>query len=96
MTVIAKLKDGRLIDRTALTATGRSDAGEIAMTPVQITALKTVEFVLSVNLTTANTPGGNGAGVSPHGGVATDNTVGISVYAASGATVGGDIFTLGF
>ena len=93
MTVVTLLPDGRIIARTALTAKGRSTAGEIVPTVVTVSDLKKVEYVLTINLTKTNDAG---AAVTPHDISLNQNTVGISVYASAGVTVGGEIIAVGF
>ncbi len=93
MVVVATLKDGRVIARTAIAAVGRSAAGEIIPTDVQVTDLRKVEYVLAVNLTKANDAG---AAVTPHGVKLTNNIVGLTVYASAGCTISGEVLTIGF
>lgn len=93
MVVVATLKDGRIIARTAITAIGRSTAGEIIPADLTVTDLRKVEYVLSVNLIKANDAG---AAVTPHGVKLTNNIVGLTVYASAGCTISGEVLSIGF
>lgn len=97
MTVLATLKDGRIIVKGTFTKTWVS-AGTTGYLSATIAELRKTEKVLGVNLTTdaAHT-------VSPHSGpYCTGNVVGLSVYvgaapgAATGTSVGGDVQVIGF
>lgn len=97
MTVLATLKDGRVMAEGDFTKTW-INAGTIGYLSVTIPELRKVEKVLGVHLTTetAHT-------VSPHSGPqAIGNVVGLSVYvgaqhgAASGTSVGGQISVIGY
>ena len=91
MTVLTVLPDGRIIARTALTATVVAGTTDTALPAVTVTDLKKVEYVLQVNL---NTDPDTYA--IPHDPSIAGNAVGLTVYAGAGTTVGGEILTLGF
>lgn len=97
MTVLATLKDGRIIAEGTFTKTW-INSGVTGYLTATISDLRKVEKALGINLTTdaAHT-------VSPHSGpYYTGNVVGLSVYvgaapgAATGTSVGGDVQVIGF
>ena len=97
MTVLATLKDGRIIAEGSFTKKW-INLGVTGYLSATIADLRKVEKALGVNLTTdaAHT-------VSPHSGPYYDgNVVGLSVYVgaqtggASGTSVGGDVQVIGF
>ena len=95
MTVLATLKDGRIIAEGSFTPTW-INSGVTGHLSATIADLRKVEKVLGVNLTTdaAHT-------VSPHGGpYVAGNVVGLSVYVgtglATGTSVGGNAQVIGF
>lgn len=97
MTVLASLKDGRVLAEGSFTKTW-INAGTTGYLSATIQDLRKVEKALGVNLTTdaAHT-------VSHHSGPYYDgNVVGLSVYvgatpgAAAGTSVGGDVQVVGF
>jgi len=97
VTVIATLKDGRIIASASITATW-VNSGSTGYLSATVSELRTAEKVLGVNLTTdgAHT-------VSLHAGpYVSGNVVGLSVYvgaapgAATGTSVGGEVNVVGF
>jgi len=97
VTVLATLKDGRVLAEASFTATWVT-SGSRGYLSATVADLRKVEKVLGVNLTTdaAHT-------VSPHSGPYYDgNVVGLSVYvgaapgAATGTSVGGDVQVVGY
>ena len=97
MTVLATLKDGRIIAEGSFTSTW-INSGVTGYLSATVADLRKVEKVLGVNLTTTGAQT-----VSQHGGPYYDgNVVGLSVYVGSGAgrptgtSVGGDVQVIGF
>lgn len=90
MTVLATLKDGRVIAKASISTTYLSGTtpGAISAT---ITELRTVESLLGVNLSAVANVGLCVTGTSISG-----NVVGITVVPAAGTTVTGDITALGW
>lgn len=91
MTVLATLKDGRLIAKASITEVSRATAG-LVYTSATLTDLRAVEDVLAVNLTSLvqatpqNITFGGGWG----------NVVGLSVYVGASGGVTGNVIALGF
>lgn len=90
MTIIATLKDGRLIAKKSITATEITGATATAVSAT-ISDLRKVESLLSVNLNAVANVALHVTGTSISG-----NVVGITVVPASGTTVTGDITAIGF
>lgn len=97
MTVLATLKDGRVLAEGSFTATW-INSGETGYLSATVAELRKVEKSLGVNLTTTGAQS-----VSPHSGPYYDgNVVGLSVYVGSGAgrptgtSVGGDVQVIGY
>ena len=90
MTVIATLKDGRVIAVADITAVGRSDAGKLSISAT-LTHLKTVEYVLQTNLDAD--PNRNFSVERPS---IAGNVVGITVYVGGGTTLTGEVIGIGF
>jgi len=90
MTVLATLKDGRIIASGSITRTPIAATTATAISAT-ISDLRKVESILQWNLT-------SDANVSLHvsGTSISGNIVGTTVYAASGTTVGGDAIVIGF
>jgi len=91
MTIIATLKDGRLIARTAITATPVSPTTDTGLT-VTVPDLKKVEYVLQWNFDLTPSTQIHHFGTS----VGATNVVGVTVYCAAGTTVSGEVLTIGF
>lgn len=93
MTVIATLKDGRIIAKASITPVTKDSAG-LVYTSATLTDLRRVEEVLNVNLTSTvqvtpqNITFGGGWG----------NVVGLSVYvgASTGTPITGYVVAIGF
>jgi len=91
VTILATLKDGRVIASAAITSVGRSDAGFLSV-QATIADLRTVEYVLQVNFTTSPD-----RGITTQDAKITGNIVGLTVYCVGGGTsVSGDIIGIGF
>lgn len=99
MTVLATLKDGRIIASASIDAAAYITPGSTGYRTATVSELRTVEKVLGINLTSdpATT-------VSLHSGPYIDgNVVGLSVYVgaapgalAAGTSVGGEVQVVGF
>ena len=89
MTVIAMLKDGRLICATAIPRTPVASGAQALSATV--TDLRKVEWILAVQL-------GADANVSvPVNGTSiSGNAVGVTINPASGTTISGNFITLGY
>ena len=97
MTVLATLKDGRILAEGEFTKTW-INSGVTGYLSATVADLRNVEKALGVNLTTDGVHT-----VSPHSGPYYDgNVVGLSVYVGSspggptGTSVGGDVQVIGF
>lgn len=90
MTVVATLKDGRVIAKANITAVDRVDAGKLFI-QATLTDLKTVETVLQFNLNV--TPNTNATAEQP---TISGNVVGVTVYCAAGTTLTGEVVVVGF
>jgi len=97
MTVLATLKDGRIIAQASFTAKWVA-AGSTGFITATVSDLRTAEAVLGINLT-----GTTGQSISPYLGPWTaGNVVGLSVYVgtapggATGTSVGGTVQVVGF
>lgn len=90
MTVLATLKDGRIIAKADITRTPIA-----ANTPTAISAtvsdLRSVEEILQINLMSDANAALHVSGTSMSG-----NVVGVTVNAATGTTVGGNFVVIGF
>jgi len=91
LTVIATLKDGRVIAKAVLTEKVVSATTDTALDPATITDLKQIEYILQFNLTTDPD-----TYVIPHDASIDGNVVGVTVYAGAGTTVGGEVIAIGF
>lgn len=91
MTVVATLKDGRVIARKALTAKVVAATTDTALAAVSVDDLRQVEYILQFNLTTSPD-----TYVHEHDAKITGNAVGVTVYAGAGTTVGGEVIVIGF
>jgi hypothetical protein len=90
MTVIALLRDGRIIAQTAIPRTPLAATTPTAISAT-VTDLRKVEYILSLKL------GADGNTVITAGGTSVyGNAVGITVNAAAGTTVFGEVITVGF
>lgn len=97
MTVLATLKDGRIIASASFTATWIT-SGSRGYLSATLAELRKVEKALGIHLTTDAMHT-----VSPHSGpYYSGNVVGLSVYvgaapgAATGTSVGGEVTAIGF
>jgi len=90
MTVLATLKDGRIIAKASITRTAMAANTPTALSAT-ITDLRKVEDILTVNLLSDANAALHVSGTSVSG-----NVVGVTVNAAAGTTVGGEIIALGF
>lgn len=88
MTVLATLKDGRIIAKASITAASGTGAGLI-YTSATLTDLRKVEQVLGVNLTSL-------VQASPQNVTPSGNVVGLSVYIGGSGGVSGELMVLGF
>jgi hypothetical protein len=88
MTVVATLKDGRIIAKASISRTAMGAATSLSAT---ITDLRKVENLLQVNLLSDANVGLHISGTSISG-----NVVGITVVPASGTTVSGEVIVVGF
>jgi hypothetical protein len=96
MTVVATLKDGRIIAKASITPVTKNSAG-LVYTSATLSELRMVEQVLGVNLsavvqvTPQNPTVGSAFG-------APANVVGLSVYvgASTGTPITGEVVALGF
>jgi len=89
VTVLATLKDGRIIAKAPITEVSSATAG-LVYTSATITELRTVEAVLGINLTSAQ------AQVTPQNPTPYGNVVGLSVYFGGSGGVTGEVIALGF
>ena len=95
MTVLATLKDGRIVAKGSLTTVARDTPG-LVYTSATITDLRKVEEVLNVNLTAPVQVTPQNVGYGPTAGL-DNNVVGLSVYVGmSVGQVSGEAVVLGF
>lgn len=87
---VIELPRGRFIAKTPIPATSRLTAGPISFTVV-VSSQRGVEHLLSANLNTDPQTNATIQGVGISG-----NSVGFTVYVATGTTVSGDVYTVGF
>jgi hypothetical protein len=90
MTVIGLLKDGRIVARTSISRTAMAATTPTAVS-LSVTDLRTVEYILRIGLYADGNVIASVTGTSVSG-----NAVGITVSAASGTTVFGEVVTVGF
>ena len=90
MTVVATLKDGRVIAKALLPQGYRSDAGDIALLAT-VTDLKTVEYVLQYNFDVSGA-----VNVDPRNAKIDGNVVGVTVYVGGETSVSGEVIVVGF
>jgi len=90
MTVLATLKDGRIIAKASITRTPIAANAATALSAT-ITDLRTVEDLLQLNLTSDANAALHVSGISVYG-----NVVGVTVTPATGTTVGGYMIAIGF
>jgi hypothetical protein len=90
MTVLATLKDGRIIAKASISTTYLSGTTPSAISAT-ITELRKVESLLNVNLSAVANVGLHVTGTSISG-----NVVGLTIVPAAGTTVTGDITAIGF
>lgn len=91
MTIVATLKDGRIISRAAITPVILSTAGNAALTAT-FSDLRKVEYILQWNITT--NPAQNIYG--PRDTWIAGNMAGTTVYAAGATTVSGEGIAIGY
>jgi len=91
VTIVATLKDGRVISKASITAVVLSAAGNAAL-KATVSDLRKVEYVLQWNVTT--NPAQNIYG--PRDTKITNNVVGTTVYAAGATTVAGEVIAIGY
>ena len=90
MTVVATLKDGRVIAKADVAQVITAAAGKV-YTTATLTDLKTVEYVLQFNLNAeAN------VNFSPERPSISGNIVGVTVYCGGGTTITGECIAIGF
>jgi hypothetical protein len=90
MTVLATLKDGRIIAKASIPTTYIDSTTPTAVSAT-ISELRKVESLLNVNLSSVGNVGLHVTGTSISG-----NVVGITVVPAAGTTVTGEIVCLGY
>jgi len=90
MTVLATLRDGRIIAKASITRTAIAANTATALSAT-ITDLKKVEDILQCNLDSDANAALHVSGTSISG-----NVVGVTVTPAAGTTVGGYIIAIGF
>jgi len=90
MTVLGRLKDGRLIAKAALSSMKTAAAGGV-YTSATITELRLVESILGVNILTSNPS----MSVAPQNMGILTNVVGLTVYMSAGGTATGEVTVIG-
>jgi len=90
MTVVATLKDGRVIARAPIAQVIGAEAGNIAALAT-LSDLRQVEYVLQYNFTTSDD-----TNACPHDGKITGNVVGVTVCIGAATTVSGEVIAIGF
>lgn len=88
MTVIATLKDGRIIAKASITAVSKEEPG-LVYTSATLSDLRKVEEVLQINLTSLVQATAQNPTVSA-------NVVGLSVYVGASGGVTGHVIAIGF
>jgi len=91
VTIVSILADKRVIARAALTPVVLGAAGNAGLTAT-VSDLKTVEYVLTYNITTS--PGQRID--APRDQKIVGNAVGATVYAGGGTTISGEAIVVGF
>ena len=89
MTVVATLRDGRVVAKASITEVSRADAG-LVYTSATLADLRRVETVLMVNLTSL-------VQATPQNPTIVDaNVVGLSVYVGASGGVTGEVVAVGY
>jgi hypothetical protein len=90
VTIVATLKDGRIIARAAISTVEASGAGDVALTAT-VSELRKIEYVLQWNLSSTATSIHYPRNVS-----ITNNTVGTTLYAVGATTISGEVLVIGY